>query len=301
MPRLLSTLLVLGLLGGTAAAFAVTERLKLVPSPIVAPKVTEAFSPVCACATDEAVVEFTLRDADRVSVTILDADDEPVAVVAEDEPHPSGRVSFRWSGEGAAEGEYRARVHLDDARRTIVIPNRMRLDTTPPELTVASILPRTFSPDGDNRSDVVHVTFAVSERSSVLLFVDGERALESPPRERGKLDWRGGREREPGTYALSVGARDLAGNEAPHSARAPVRLRYLDVRPSRLVVPAGVRFGVRVSTDARRYTWRLGARRGASGARVLVLRAPQLPGRYTLRLAYPGHRAAAAIFVRPRP
>ena len=51
LPRVLSTVLVLGLLVGTAAAFAVTERLKLVPSPIIAPKVTEAFSPVCDCPT----------------------------------------------------------------------------------------------------------------------------------------------------------------------------------------------------------------------------------------------------------
>ena len=299
MPRLLSTLLVLGLLGGTAAAFAVTERLKLVPSPIVAPRVTEAFSPVCGCETSEAVVEFRLREADRVSVSILDADDDEVAMLVDDEPRGAGRVSVAWAGSGAPEGEYRARVHLDDARRTIVSPNRIRLDTTPPEVTVESIVPRVFSPDRDSRSDVVHVTYRVSERSSALLYVDGERAVESPPRERGKIDWRGGRERRPGTYALTLGARDLAGNEAAHSPRTAVRLRYVELTPGRIVVPAGVRFGVHVSTDARRYTWRLGARTGGSSARSLVLRAPQLPGRYTLRISYTGGRAATAVFVRP--
>jgi hypothetical protein len=301
LPRLLSTLLVLGLLGGTAAAFAVTERLKLVPSPIVAPRVTEAFSPVCGCETAEASIDFTLRDADRVSVSILDADDDEVAIVAEGDPHGAGPVSFGWTGSGAPEGEYRARVHLDEARRTIVIPNRIRLDTTPPVVTVESIEPRVFSPDRDSRSDVVHVTYAVSERSSVLLYVEGERAVESPPRERGKLDWRGGRERRPGTFALTVGARDLAGNEAAHTSRTAVRLRYIELSQTRLTVPAGIRFGVRVSTDARSYTWRLGARRGVASTRSLVLRAPQRPGRYTLRVSYPGHSAAIPVFVRPTP
>ena len=149
LPRLLSTLLVLGLLGGTAAAFAVTERLKLVPSPIIAPKLTPAFSPVCDCPTDEARIRFGLRDADRLTVTVIDADSRPVRTIAEDERFSAGPVEFVWDGRGAPEGVYRVRVHLADARRTIDIPNEMRLDTTPPELDVESILPRVFSPDGD--------------------------------------------------------------------------------------------------------------------------------------------------------
>ena len=42
MSRLLSTVLVIGLLGGTAAAFAVTEGLKLQHTPITSTKVTDA-------------------------------------------------------------------------------------------------------------------------------------------------------------------------------------------------------------------------------------------------------------------
>ncbi len=51
LPRLLSTLLVVALLGGTAAAFAVTQGLKIEPSPILAPRIDKVFSPVCDCAT----------------------------------------------------------------------------------------------------------------------------------------------------------------------------------------------------------------------------------------------------------
>jgi FlgD Ig-like domain len=300
LPRVLSTLLVLGLLVGTSAAFAVTERLKLVPSPIVAPKVTEAFSPVCDCATDVAHVRFRLRDPDRLTVTIVDADGEAVGTVADGQEHPAGPVEFTWDGSGAAEGEYRAKVHLARARRTIVIPNTMRLDTTPPVVEVEAIRPRVFSPDGDGRADAVHALYSVSERASVLLLVDGKRALESPPRMKGKLDWYG-RDRREGTYEVTLGARDLAGNEARQTPSSPVRLRFVDVSPSRVIVPAGVRFGVRVATDVRRYRWQLGGRRGSSSARVLVLRAPLLPGRYTLAVVYDGHSSAIPVFVRPRP
>lgn len=290
----------LGLLGGTAAAFAVTERLKLVPSPIVAPRVTEAFSPVCACVTAEATISFELRDPDRVTVTVIDDDGDDVETIASDERHPAGRIAFTWSGAGAAEGAYRARVHLDEARRTIVIPNRMQLDTTPPAVTVEAIRPRVFSPDRDGRVDAVHAFFSVSERASVLLYVDGQRAIESPPRQRGKIDWYGG-DRPQGVYSLAVGARDLAGNESARSAATSVRLRYLTITPRRVVVPAGVRFGVRVSTDRPSYTWRLGSRSGIARRATLALRAPTQPGRYTLRLSYPGRRAAVPVFVRPRP
>ena len=297
--RLFPTLLVLALLVGTAAAFAITERLKLVPSPIIAPKVTEAFSPVCECPTNRATFAFTLRKADRVSVTVVDGDNRPVEDLVEDEPRAPGRVSYVWGGRGAREGTYRARVHLAEARRTIVIPNETRLDTTAPVLTVRSVVPDVFSPDRDGRSDKVKATYAVSERSSVLLLVDGRRTLEHPPSKRGKLDWYGKR-LPPGLYAVTLVARDLAGNRSEPSPTAVVRLRFIALALGRVVVPSGVRFPIGVSTDGRRYAWRLGRARGTAAGRRLVLRAPLNPGRYTLVVSYRGHRDAAAVFVRPR-
>ncbi len=282
--------------------FAVTERLKLVPSPIAAPEVTEAFSPTCGCETSRARISFRLREPDRLTVTIVDAAGDAVATLANDEPHSAGRVSFVWGG-AAPEGMYRAQVHLADARRTIRIPNEMRLDRTPPVLSVQAIVPDAFSPDGDGRADKVRATYSVSQRSSVLLLVDGELAVEGRPTERGKLEWYGRRRRvrlPPGLYGITLVARDLAGNRSQPSPLAVVRLRYIVLARTRLVVPAGVRFGVGVSTDARRYSWRLGRRRGTASGDSLVLRAPQQPGRYTLTVSYRGHRDAAAIFVRPR-
>lgn len=303
LPRLLSTLLVLSLLGGTAAAFAVTERLKLVPSPIVAPKVTEAFSPVCqgACTTREARIWFGLRDPDRLTVTIIDEDDDPVATIADSESFPAGPVEFVWDGRGAPEGVYRARVHLADARRTIDIPNEMRLDTTPPTLTVERIWPRVFSPDGDGRADKVSAEYVVSERASVSFHHGDDTPVVSPPRTRGKIEWYA-RGLLPGVYVASLSATDLAGNTTARLVGATeVRLRYVELSPRRIVVPAGVRFGVSVSTDAERYRWRLGGRTGSSGGRRLALLSPVRPGRYTLTVSYDGHRDAIPVFVRALP
>jgi hypothetical protein len=185
LPRLLSTFLVLALLGGTAAAFAVTERLKLVPTPIIAPYVTPAFSPTCGCDTRSAVVRFKLRDGDRLTVTIVNAGGQAVDMLAEDLERPAGSVSFEWDGRGASEGTYRARVHFARGRRTITIPNATRLDTTPPVLTVKSVAPDVFSPDGDGRADKVKATYAVSEPSRVSLLVDGTQEIVSPLRRSG--------------------------------------------------------------------------------------------------------------------
>jgi hypothetical protein len=300
LPRLLSTVLVLGLLGGTAAAFAVTERLKLVPTPIIAPDVTKAFSPTCGCDTRSAAVRFRLRDGDRVTVTIVNAANRPVATLVEDLERPAGPVSFEWDGRGAPEGTYRARVHLARARRTIRIPNPIQLDTTPPVLAVRSVVPDVFSPDGDGRADKVKARYSVSERSRVSLQVDGTEAIVSPLRRNGTLEWYAKRKPE-GLYALTLVATDLAGNESRPSVPAVVRLRFISIAQTKVVVPTGVRFGVRVSTDAKRYAWRLGARRGVAGGATLVLRAPQRAGRYTLVVRYRGHTDAVPVFVRPRP
>jgi hypothetical protein len=298
LPRLLSTLLVLGLLAGTAAAFAATERLKLVPSPIIAPSITKAFSPTCGCDTRRALIRFRLRDGDRLTVTVVRGGDE-IASIAEDLERPAGPVTFEWDGRDAPEGTYQVRVHLARGRQTITIPNPMQLDLTPPVLTVRSVTPDVFSPDGDGRADKVRAVYSVSELSRVSLLVDGRAGPETPPRHSGKLDWYARRER-PGVYALTLVAHDVAGNESQPAGPAVVRLRFISIVQPKLEVPAGLRFSVRLSTDARRYAWRLGARRGSATGKVLVLRAPLRAGRYTLAVTHRGHTDAVPIFVRPR-
>ena len=74
MQRVLTTVTLLGLLVATAAAFAITEHLKLIRSPVFGTLVTKVFSPVCNCSTDTAAIRIRLRHPDRVTVTVYRRD-----------------------------------------------------------------------------------------------------------------------------------------------------------------------------------------------------------------------------------
>jgi hypothetical protein len=61
-----------GLLVGTMAAFAITERLKLTPAPIFGTRVSKVFSPVCGCDTSSASVRFRLRRGGSLEADVID-------------------------------------------------------------------------------------------------------------------------------------------------------------------------------------------------------------------------------------
>ena len=98
--------------------------------------------------------------------------------------YPRGAVLFTWNGRGdtgavVPEGRYRPRVRLHGQHRTIVLPNPIRVDTTPPEPSFAGLGPRVFSPDGDRRRDRVVISYRVSAPARVRLLVDGRSAARS--------------------------------------------------------------------------------------------------------------------------
>ncbi len=72
--RLLAVATISALLVAAARGFAIIERLKLTPSPIVGTRVTKTFSPVCACITDNASVDFRLRRGGLVEVDVIAPD-----------------------------------------------------------------------------------------------------------------------------------------------------------------------------------------------------------------------------------
>ena len=301
-------LLVVALVGGTAAAFGITERLKLERSPILAVRVDKVFSPVCDCDTSSADLRFTLRDGDLVSIALVSGDDEVVRTLFEDRRFEAGVVRAVWDGRAddgrvLEEGEYRPRVHLKEERRTILLPSPIRIDTRKPGVELVEIVPRAFSPDGDGRNDKVSVLYRVDEPAHALLFVDGSRRVRGrAQRLEGKLDWFGkveGGELRAGLYDLSLGAEDLAGNVTGPTTRAVVQIRYVELGRSVIRVRARTRFGVRVDTDARSYHWRFAGGRGVSTDELLVLRAPRA-GRYRLFVEANGHGASARVIVRPR-
>jgi hypothetical protein len=307
--RILPTALVVALLAGTAAAFAVTERLKLVPSPITGPQIDRVFSPVCECPKGQARISFVLRRGDRVDLSVVDGEGRVVRTLFSGRSRPAGRVEASWDGRNdagavVAEGSYRPRVHLAQERRTIVLPNPIGIDTTPPGIQVVSVQPLAFSPDGDGRSDKVSVRYTLTEPAHGVLFADGRQvAYTRAQREEWKVDWNGvrdGRRLRPGRYRLTIAGEDRAGNRSERVEVGTVSLRYVALSRDHVVVPAGVRFGTGVDTDAERYAWRFAGRTGIASGTPLVLRAPARPGRYTLFVEANGRADRATVIVRAR-
>jgi hypothetical protein len=304
--RLPQTLIVFALLGATAAAFAVTERLKLERSPITGTKVDRVFSPVCECARDVAVVSYVLRKAGKVTVDMLDSDGKRVRRLVQDREEQRGRVSYTWDGRNDAEriveeGIYRPRVELDEHGRTIVLPNPIRVDTTAPRIRFLSARPQVFSPDGDGRRDRLTARYETNEASRAMMLVDGRRRVLSKFRStEGRLVWFGrvnGKPVPPGTYEVRLRAFDRAGNRSSSRRVVPVVVRYIELTRDRIEVVAGKRFSARVLTDAVSYRWLFAGERGIGRKKVLVRRAPETPGTYTLYVSLRGRFAASTEVV----
>jgi hypothetical protein len=291
LTRLPQTLIVLALLGATAAAFAVTERLKLEKSPITGTRVDKVFSPVCECARDLAEISFRLRGGQVVTVDMLDSDGDPVRTLVRNRRERAGRVTYVWDGRDdagriVAEGVYRPRVRLRKHGRTIVLPNPIRVDTTAPVIELVRVFPRVFSPDGDGRNDRIVAEYEIDELAHAMMLVDDRRRVLSRFREReGRLVWFGridGKPVRPGTYEIRMRAIDRAGNRSARTRAVQVRARYVELVPDRVEAVAGRRFSIGVSTDARVYRWMFAGRKGKYRKPILVLRAPEEPGTYVL-------------------
>ncbi len=311
MARFAPVALVSALLLATGLAFVYTESLKLTKSPIVGTRVLpKVISPVCGCRTDSAFISFGLRNADVLDVEIIDAGGNVVRTLAHREPQPRGPVRFVWHGKNDAggivpEGSYRPRIKLRRQHRTIVLPNPVRIDTTPPTVAMTRLAPRVFSPDRDGRRDRVVATYRVNEAARVSLYVDGVRTVLKKGRAtEGAITWSGRKDGEPlrqGVYALRLGAVDVAGNEGRRTRARAVVIRYVSLGRMRIETTPGARFAVLVLTDAARVTWKLGARAGVARPGTLRLRAPLQPGRFTLTVTANGSRVRAAVIVRSAP
>ena len=303
MARWPQLLIVLALLAATATAFAVTERLKLERSPVTGTRVDRVFSPVCECSRDLAVISFVLRGRETVTLDILDKDRRSIRTIVRNRREPRGRVSYTWDGRDnlervVPEGVYRPRAQLERNGRTIVLPNPIRVDTTAPVISLVRVFPRVFSPDSDGESDRVTATYRIDERARAVMLVDGRQRVQSKFRRlEGQLVWFGrvnGHVVRPGTYEIRLRAVDRAGNRSARTRAVPVRVRFVELSRERIEVEAGKRFSVRVRTDATSYRWLFAGERGAGTRQVLVLRAPEEPGSYTLYVTVGGGHAASA-------
>jgi hypothetical protein len=304
LQRILSTAVIVGLLAATAAAFAITERLKLTKSPIVGMKVVREYVSPTAHTTAAFAIRF--RRLDRVTVTVQDSHGNEVDTLAYRVLVPRGRRSFVWNGRTdagsvARDGTYRMEVHFANQRRTILIPNAILLETKPPAVLDAGAGRPVFSPDGDHQSDTVTIHYKLSEGARVAVLFRGRRVILSRSHKpKNKVTWGGtvgGHLLPPGTYVLTIGAVDLAGNKATTVKHVSVTIRYIALQPKRITVRAGGQLKIAVSTDAKRYHWTLGTRSGAASGHVLKLRAPAMAGTYRLTVSERGHEAAGTVVV----
>jgi hypothetical protein len=278
--------------------------LKLAPSPISGTSVVKTFSPRCECNTDTAAVDFKLRKADRLTITMVDANGREVRRLVESARFPRGWQTFVWNGRTddgsiAPDGSYRPRVHLARARQTIFLPNPIRVDTTPPRTTLVSVKPHELTPL-DRKA---RVRYRVSEQARAIVYVDGRRVV-GPSRFyplEGKLDLylrvHGG-DLARGPHTVTVGAVDLAGNVGRASAPQRIVVRYVELARKALTVRAGGVIALRYS-GAGTVRWRLDGRTGISRRGTVRIRAPLTPGRYGLFVLQDGHADRAIVTVAP--
>jgi hypothetical protein len=303
LQRVLTTVTLLGLLVATAAAFVITEHLKLIKSPLYGTLVSKYVSP-----DREATIKFRLRHPSRVTVAIVNSSGDTVDTIETDVlysargPHHVSWDGSTDAGTRAPDGTYSPWITLN-GRRTFKLPNRIVLDTKPPKVLAAVRLKRVLLA-GPGRS--VAIRYSISKKAHVVVYLGSKQiVLGRKTREHDKIKWAGKVDRKPvpaGRYVLSIGAQDLAGNVTPPAGRmhVVVSVRYIELTPERITVRSGKGFRVHVETAARRFTWRLGQRHGSHRGKVLHLRAPTTAGTYRLVIAEDGQTATAAVQVRAK-
>ncbi|MDP9283498.1 MAG: hypothetical protein M3P41_00850 [Actinomycetota bacterium] len=221
---------VLLLLGGTAIAFATTERQKLEKTPFSVLRLDEVLSPVCDCPTSRARISLRFRRKHLLTVQIVDADGRLVRTLTSERTVRKGTVDVSWNGRDESggrvpDGEYAPRLVLDD-ERVFDPPNPIRVDSIAPHTRLVSYRPRVLRRANKPR---LHVRYRVSESAHPILYVNGRRAVLGAAKAlSGKFDWfarRDGRRLGPGRYRLQLAAVDLAGNVGPRTPAFLVRVR----------------------------------------------------------------------------
>jgi hypothetical protein len=317
LQRVLTTVTLLGLLVATAAAFAITEHLKLIKSPLTGALLSERggherpsghvlIGPTCNCSTSKATLRVKLRHSGRVTVTVRDSSGHTVRTIASHVSVPAKTEKFfHWNGRTdagrvAPDGDYYPSVKLP--RQTFNFLNKITVDTKPPKvLGVKTVKKNPVLFAGPGRT--VAISYRFSEPAHALVYLGTHLVITShTTKPHDKVKWAGtlgGEPLHPGKYVLSIGAQDLAGNKTPvaQRMRVPVVVRYVQVSPPQLSVRAGHRVTVHVKTAAKRYTWRLGRRSGSHRSSVLHLRAPTTTGTYRLVVSEGGQATTAVVQV----
>ncbi len=300
----------------TFGAFFVAQELKSTPPVLQELTVTPFFSPNRDGRFDRARVSFVVKRTDDVTARVIDPDGDTVRELIDGRRVAGGRrVRLRWAGTDedgrpVPDATYRIRVNLRRQGRSVTLPRNVVKDTTPPRVVVTSIGPEggrprpELLPRTDRRPVIVRFQ-APGRRKQLLVF----RTDVSPPRpvfpkpvalpdDAKSWEWDGtvaGRRVASGTYLVTVGSRDRAGNigfsvpppprpryGAPYPGRGGITVRYLTAQSSVLPAGAGERGQVAVDSVDADFTWTVrrvgeqGVRSRGRGtrSRVVGFRAP---------------------------
>jgi hypothetical protein len=305
------------LVGATFSAFFVAQRLKSAPPVVDVGRLTKFFSPNGDGRRDVNDISFSVKEADDVTVSVVDADGGQVRRLATAVPAlPFRPVSLAWdgrtdSGTVASDGLYRLRFALRRQGRSVVVQRAIDLDTTPPRPVILSVKPPIAGP--------LPGAFEIRVRGAGRRQAPEFRVLRtdvSPEREVARFSGRKGSRRAvwdgqvdgspapAGTYIVVPFVEDRSGNVGSAPANLPpepgtvpgkpgITVRQLTAEPPIEPVRAGARVEFLVDSRRRSYRWRVrrvGAARAvkkgsAEPGRPLVMRAPEgISGAYLLEL-----------------
>ena len=305
------------LVAATFGAFFVAQRLKSADSVAEYTQLKRFFSPNGDGRRDVDRITFKVKEADELTVTIVNRDGDRVRRLAGGiDARPERDVTVVWDGKTdtgarAPDGLYRMQLGLRRTGRTVTIAGSFVVDTTPPTPVVLSVTPPIAGP--------VPGSFEIRARGVGRRRAPRLRILRSdvePVKEVAKFKGRKGSRRAvwdgradgapapPGTYMVVVRVRDRSGNVGSAPAVLPpvpgqvrgrpgITVRQITAQPPVEPVRAGERVQFFVDSRRRPYRWdvrRVGASRpirkgrGAPG-RTLSLRAPRgISGAYLLRI-----------------
>jgi hypothetical protein len=320
----------------TVAAFFVTQRLKRSTPVIRKISLPVYVSPNGDGRKDRAKIRFFLPKADRVTVSMTDANGDEVRRLA-DRHLSRGRHRFRWNGRDssgaiAPDGTYFLRVLLNGEGRGTSTRRGIRLVTKPPVAKLLSVAPNRVQPGARN---VVNIHYSGPSNPKPLFTVyrtDGPGPPRVVRRFTGTIgstdaEWderlQSGKPAPPGTYAFAVTVQNKARVSGSSPRRLPpapataaprtgVTIAGIAATPPLVPVRAGSAVRVPFTGASGRVQWRLrslaAGRHGkplARGARrppALRVRLPRKldTGLYELRLRAQRSSVAVPLAVQGR-
>jgi hypothetical protein len=231
---------------------------------------------------DHIDLNYSLGQAGKVSIAVQNAAGQP-AIIHKDVDRQPGDYVLNFRGLVAADngdmrvlpdGQYKMLLSIagsggqkEDRSFDFTVKNA---DTTLPEVTEASAFPQTISPNYDAIDDVAQISFRLSKKANVSVFVgkpDGQRYIiksfeKADPAEY-KVTFNGttaeGKLLDNGDYQFFIVATDTAGNQVTQTGPVSIQnggqpqIKVLDVQfePQKLMQGQTIKLTIRVKNTGK--------------------------------------------------